>query len=145
MTAIKVLLADDEREFTGILSKVLRRRGFEVETANEGGSALAALSREWFDVVLLDVKMPGRDGIQILGEIKSRVSSPEVILLTGHVSATEESDGLGAGAFAYLLKPHPVHGIIDCIEAAAARGRERCKEGRAAGLQQINPSPNPRS
>ncbi len=132
MTPIKVLLADDEREFTNILSKVLRRRGFDVEEANDGGSALAALSRQWFDVVLLDVKMPGQDGLQILGEIKSRVPSPEVILLTGHVSSIEESDGLKTGAFAYLLKPHPISEIIDCIEAAAARSRETIKEEKAS-------------
>ncbi len=129
MTAIKVLLTDDEREFTNILSKILRRRGFEVEAANDGDSALATLSQQWFDVVLLDVKMPGRDGIQVLGEIKSMVPSPEVILLTGHVSTTEETDGLETGAFAYLLKPHPILGIIDCIEAAAARSRETRKDG----------------
>jgi two-component system OmpR family response regulator len=124
MTTIKVLLVDDEREFTRILSKVLGRRGLEVEVADDGGSALAALSRQWFDVVLLDVKMPGQDGIQILGEIKSRMPSPEVILLTGHVSVAEECDGLKTGAFAYLLKPHPITDIIGCIEAAAARSRE---------------------
>ena len=136
MTAIKVLLADDEREFTSILSKILRRRGFEVEVAVDGVSALTALSRQRFDVVVLDVKMPGRDGIQILGEIKATAPSPEVILLTGHVSATEESDGLKTGAFAYLLKPYPVRGIIDCIEAAAARSRESPVEGRAPLLPQ---------
>ena len=145
MTPIKVLLADDEREFTSILSKILRRRGFEVEVAVDGVSALAALSRQRFEVVVLDVKMPGQDGIQVLGEIKATAPSPEVILLTGHVSATEESDGLKTGAFAYLIKPHPVQGIIDCIEAAAAHRREACQKGRASCLRQINPSPNPPS
>ncbi len=132
MTAIKVLLADDEREFTSILSKVLRRRGFDVEVAGDGASALASLSQQRFDVVLLDVKMPGQDGIQILGEIKSRTPSPEVILMTGHVSTTEESDGLRTGAFAYLHKPHPIPDLVGCIEAAAARSRETREKGEVA-------------
>jgi DNA-binding response OmpR family regulator len=139
MTAIKVLLVDDEHEFTSILSKILRRRGFEVEVAVDGVSALAALSRQWFDVVLLDIKMPGPDGIQILGEIKSRTPSPEVILLTGHVSVAEESDGLKTGAFAYLLKPHPIPALINAIAAAAARSRETRKEEGGTCPRQITP------
>ncbi len=129
MTPIKVLLADDEREFTNILSKILRRRGFEVEVAVDGVSALDALSQQSFDVVVLDVMMPERDGIQVLGEIRSKGLSPEVILLTGHVSAIEESDGLRTGAFAYLLKPHPVPALIHSITAAAASTRQRRNAG----------------
>ena len=131
MTSIKVLLVDDECEFTSILSKVLRRRGFEVRVAFNGDMAMAELSSQWFDVVLLDIKMPGQDGIHTLAQIKSRRPSPEVILLTGHASPSGESDGLKTGAFAYLLKPHPIQGIISCIESAAARGRQTPKGGGA--------------
>ena len=132
MTAIKVLLVDDEHEFTSILSKVLRRRGFEVGVALNGDVAIAELSSRWFDVVLLDMKMPGQDGIHTLAQIKSRTPCPEVILLTGHASLSGESDGLRTGAFAYLLKPHPIQDIISCIEAAAARGRQTRKDNEAS-------------
>ena len=129
MTPIKVLLVDDEHEFTSILSKVLRRRGFEVGIAFNGDMAMAELSCQWFDVVLLDIKMPGQDGINTLAQIKSKRPSPEVILLTGHASVSGESDGLRTGAFAYLHKPHPTRDIISCIESAAARGRQTRNAG----------------
>ena len=144
MTGIKVLLVDDEREFTGTLSKVLGRRGFVVDMAVDAASTLAALSRQEFDVVLLDIKMPGQDGIHVLTEIKSRTPSPEVILLTGHVSPTEESDYLRMGAFAYLLKPHPIDDIIVCLEAAAARSRDTREEGGESRRPQTAPLPDPR-
>ncbi|MEW6368076.1 MAG: response regulator [Acidobacteriota bacterium] len=123
MSPIKVLLVDDERPFTDTLSKVLRRRGYEVDVAIDGESALRAVRARKFDVVVLDVKMPGKDGIQVLGEIKEHDTSVEVILLTGHVSLSEEALGLKTGAFAYLLKPHPVPDLVERIEAAAARSR----------------------
>lgn len=126
MTApIHVLLVDDEAEFAVSVAKVLRRRGLEVTVAPDGDAALAAVIRTAFDAILLDVKLPGRDGLEVLGEMKRLTPETQIILLTGHLSVTEEQDGLRCGAFAYLLKPHPLPALVDRITAAAAATRGR--------------------
>lgn len=117
--SIRVLLVDDEVSFSQTLAKVLSRRGFTVATAGSGEEALAALARESCDVVLLDVKMPDRDGISVLADIRAMAEPPEVIMLTGHVSRSEEEAGLSGGAFAYLLKPHPIPDLEKRIREAA--------------------------
>ncbi len=120
MTEIRVLLVDDEVEFTASMQKVLRRRGFDVTVAGDGLKALPLIAREHFDVVLLDIKMPGMDGIQVLQEIKRFSPNLPVILLTGHYSLSEEEDTLQVGAFAYLHKPCPIGELVDLIVAAAS-------------------------
>lgn len=123
MKGIKVLLVDDEVDFTASLRKVLSRRGFDVEVASDGLSALARVVQGYFDVVVLDVKMPGMNGLHVLSEIK-RLSLPtRVILLTGHSSLTEEENTLKSGAFAYLLKPYPILKLVEMIEVAGARNQ----------------------
>ncbi len=119
MKGKKVLLVDDEVEFTAGLSKILRRRGFEVEPASDGLTAVSRIANESFNVVILDVKMPGMDGIQVLSEIKRLGIDSRVILLTGHLSISEEEKGLKEGAFAYLFKPFPVLKLVNLVEEAA--------------------------
>lgn len=119
MKGKKVLLVDDEVEFTAGLSKILRRRGFEVETSSDGLTAVSRIVNESFNVVVLDVKMPGMDGIQVLAEIKRLGIDSRVILLTGHLSISDEEKGLKEGAFAYLFKPFPVLKLVNLVEEAA--------------------------
>jgi DNA-binding NtrC family response regulator len=121
MKDIKVLLVDDEVGFTTSLSRILTRRGFNVEVSSDGLTGLARIIQGNFDVVVLDVKMPGMNGIQVLSEIR-RLSLPtRVILLTGHFSLPDEENTIRSGAFAYLLKPYPVLKLVELIENAAAR------------------------
>lgn len=122
---IRVLLVDDEVSFSQVLAKVLVRRGFTVATAASGGDALAALGSTPCDVVLLDVKMPDRDGISVLADIRAMPDPPAVIMLTGHLSRQEEEAGLSGGAFAYLLKPHPIPDLERRIREAAQLTRRR--------------------
>ncbi len=120
MKSIKVLLVDDEVDFTTSLSRVLSRRDFDVEVSSDGLSGLARIIQGNFDVVVLDGKMPGMNGIHVLSEV-SRLSLPtRVILLTGHFSLPDEEDTLKSGAFAYLLKPYPILKLVELIETAAA-------------------------
>lgn len=120
MKNIKILLVDDEIDFTASLSRVLTRRGFGVEISSDGLTGLARIIHGDFDVVVLDVKMPGMNGIQVLSEIR-RLSLPtRVILLTGHFSLPDKENTLKNGAFAYLLKPYPVLELVELIENAAA-------------------------
>jgi DNA-binding NtrC family response regulator len=124
MKGKKVLLADDEVDFTAGLSKVLRRRGFDVETASDGMTAVVRIAKEPFDVIVLDVKMPGMDGIQVLAEIKRLAIDTRVILLTGHLSLSDEETGIKEGAFAYLFKPFPILKLVSLIEEAAGGNRK---------------------
>lgn len=125
MNGKKVLLVDDEVDFTASLGKVLRRRGFEVERANDGLIALEQITHQSFDVIVLDVKMPGMDGIQVLTEIRKLAITARVILLTGHLSITDEEDGLKGGAYAYLFKPIPILKLVDLIESASLAGLKK--------------------
>lgn len=124
MSAIRVLLADDEEEFRLAVSKVLRRRGMQVVCCSDGDEALRTAAAEPFDVFVLDVKMPGRNGIACLSELRQLAPEVPAILMTGHLAPEDERDGLSAGAFAYLLKPHPLPDLVAKIEAAARARRE---------------------
>jgi DNA-binding NtrC family response regulator len=117
---LRVLLVDDEVAFTSILSKVLRRRGIEVEVRNCCDGVVDRVLAGGVDVVVLDVKMPGRSGLELLADIKKGSPRTGVILMTGHLSISDEADGLAIGAFAYLLKPHPIADLVERVEAAAA-------------------------
>ncbi len=120
MTAIRVLLVDDEVAFTAGMEKVLGRRGFDVTVAADGLTALPLIAGQHFDVVVLDIKMPGMDGIQVLKEIKRFSPDLPVILLTGHYSLSEEEDTLQVGASAYLHKPVPVGELVKVITKAVS-------------------------
>jgi len=128
MNGINVLLVDDEVEFTASMNKVLSHRGFGVKVAGDGLTALPMIATEHFDVVVLDIKMPGMDGIKVLEEIKRFSPDIHVILLTGHFSMSEEEDTLQGGAYAYLLKPYPILKLVDVI-VGAATGVDPCAIG----------------
>ena len=103
--ATHILLVDDERDFVEMLSLRLQESGEKVTPAYDGRMALELLKNETVDVVILDIKMPGMDGIQVLKEIKTRYPLVEVILLTGHGTAETAVEGMRLGAFDYLMKP----------------------------------------
>jgi DNA-binding NtrC family response regulator len=115
----KVLLVDDEAAFTAGLSRILTNRGFEVEVAGDGLSALPLIAHQDFDVLVLDIKMPGMDGFSVFAESKRLAPRTRVILLTGHFSLDGEEDS-HEEAFAYLLKPLPITKLVEVITAAAA-------------------------
>lgn len=119
--ATRVLLIDDEELYTESLAKVLRRRGMEVSTAKDGPSALAWLESNRADVVVLDLKMPGMDGIATLEEIRGRDSSTPVIMLTGHIDLERVTKALQGGVGDILLKPCPVDSLAAAIENARER------------------------
>jgi DNA-binding NtrC family response regulator len=105
MHALKVLFVDDEIDFLDTLMKRMKKRGVDVRGVGGGEEALQLLAENPPDVVVLDVKMPGMDGIQTLKEIKQRYPQVEVIMLTGHASVDAAITGMELGAFDYLMKP----------------------------------------
>lgn len=115
---IKILLVDDEKYFLQSLTKRLKRRNQYVKTAESGPEALALMENESFDVVILDVKMPEMNGIEVLQEIKRRFPDTEVIMLTGHATIESGLDGVRFGAFDYLMKPTDIEILMAKLEAA---------------------------
>jgi DNA-binding NtrC family response regulator len=122
-TEVRLLIIDDEEELTAGLAKTLGRRKMRVTTAASGALALDILDQQAFDVVLLDIKMPGISGLDLLLLIKKKVPFVEVILLTGHPTVEEALKGLGKGAFDYLLKPQEVETLTTTIRCACQRSR----------------------
>ena len=114
----KVLLVDDEEDFLQSLAKRLSLRQLEVFAAGNGHQALEIIAAHPIDVVLLDMKMPGMDGLQTLKEIKKTHASVEVILLTGHADLESSLQGMTLGAFDYLLKPVAIDELVYKIQDA---------------------------
>ncbi len=117
----RVLLVDDEVVFTTNMSKILSRRGFEVRAVNDGESAIEAIEDEEYDVVVLDLRMPGMDGIAALKVMKRKRPLLEVIILTGHGSVESGIQGMNLGAFDYAMKPIQINELQEKIEEAFAR------------------------
>ena len=116
--SIRVLLVDDETSFVETLSKRLGLRRMIVSTASSAAEAMEILDREEIDVVVLDVRMPGTDGIAATRAIRNAHPLVEVILLTGHASLEASMAGMTGGAFDYLLKPVSIDELVYKIEDA---------------------------
>ena len=121
-TPIRVLLVDDEEELVDFLAKRLTRKGFAVEPVTSGKAALAAVDNASFDVVVLDLKMPEMDGLQVLKAIKQRAPYTQAIMLTGHGSIDLALESGRSDAFRFLSKPADFDELMHVItEAHAAR------------------------
>ncbi|WP_338666569.1 response regulator [Pseudodesulfovibrio methanolicus] len=127
MNGVQVLLIDDEVGYTDALAKRLDRRGLSVTAADGGPQALEIMASKSFDVVLLDIKMAGMDGIKTLRAIKRRHPEVEVVMLTAHANTDIVISSLAMGAFDYLLKPADVEELGRKIEDAAMRKRSNSK------------------
>ena len=121
----KVLLVDDEKDSVEMLSLRLNEVGEKVTAAYSGKECLEILQNKEIDVVILDIKMPGMDGMEALGEIKKRFPLVEVIMLTGHGSTETAVEGMKMGAFDYLLKPADFDDLTTKLEAARKRKDEQ--------------------
>ncbi len=117
---IHILLVDDEKGYANVLANRLSRRSIETTKAHDGTQALQTLRKKDFDVVVLDLKMEGMDGLQVLEIIRRMIPDLPVILLSGHGSRDTAEEGLSMGAFAFLTKPCQLQELIDIIKKAAA-------------------------
>jgi DNA-binding NtrC family response regulator len=123
MREFNVLVVDDEDEFRDIITKSLEKRGLRVEGAENGLKALEILEHSRIDVVLLDIKMPGIDGIETLRRIRNLKPLVEVILLTGHASVDSGIEGMKLGAFDYLMKPIEFEPLLEKLSDAYEKKR----------------------
>jgi DNA-binding NtrC family response regulator len=134
--AIHFLLVDDERLFVETLATRLVQRGFSVDCAFSGAEALALLDKEnTIDVVVLDVKMPGIGGFEVVEAIKKRYPLVEVIMLTGHATVPSAIAAMKLGAADYLIKPCDLDYLLTRAEAAATRKRAREEEIRLVKIR----------
>lgn len=116
---MRVLIVDDEAELVNALVERLDLRGIEAVGVTNGHEALERAYDESFDVMLLDVKMPGLGGLEVIKKVKEKWPKLEVILLTGHGSTRDAEEGLRAGAFKYIMKPVNIEDLVDLLRAAS--------------------------
>jgi DNA-binding NtrC family response regulator len=131
MKKVKLLLVDDEARFVETLSKRLTARGYDVDGALSGADALKRLGARPFDVVLLDVWMPGMDGLEVLKQIRRLHPSVRVVLVSGNASITAAVEGIRLGATDYLLKPVEIEDVMAKVEEAFEK--KRIEESDEAG------------
>jgi two-component system response regulator CpxR len=131
----KVLLVDDEKDFVEVLAERLENRGFEVRQAFNGEEAINLLNQQDVDVVILDVLMPGKDGVQTLSEIKQLKPLTEVIMLTGHGTIETAIQGMKFGAYDYLMKPTETEDLVTKINRACKLKSEHEERIRQAEIK----------
>ena len=126
---IKLLIVDDEVKFLDSISRRLEMRGFDVTKAVNGQEALEAAREGAFDLALLDLKMPGLNGQQVLRMLKKEHKHLEVIILTGHGSVDSAVECTKLGAFSYLPKPYELEKLLEVLkEAYEARLRKKFQQ-----------------
>ena len=123
MENLKVLVVDDEADFLETIVMRLRRRKIDAYGVDGGKKALELVENERFDVVVLDVLMPGMDGIETLKLLKKKKPFIEVIILTGHGSVESGLQGMQFGAFDYIMKPADLDELLEKIQQAYERKR----------------------
>ncbi len=138
MKTIKLLLVDDERAFLDTMTKRLEKRQIGVWAVYSGTDALDELEKnKGIEVVILDVKMPGMDGMETLVEIKKRFPLLEVVMLTGHATVETAIDGMKLGAFDYLMKPCDIDLLLSKVTAAASKKRKQEEKIVEARIKEI--------
>ena len=138
MHYFRVLVVDDEKDFVEATVKRLGKRGIDTEGVLSGEQALELMKEKRFDVVLLDIKMPGgMDGIETLREMKKIAPLTEVILLTGHASVESSIEGLKLGAFDYLLKPMKLEDLIKKLAEAFEKKDKQDQKIRSAKIKEL--------
>jgi DNA-binding response OmpR family regulator len=118
MKDFKVLLVDDEQEFIETLSERLKMRDLDAQMALDGEEALEAVQHDEPDVMLLDLKMPGMDGMEVLRQVKRAFPNVQVVMLTGHGSEKDEEQARRLGAYAYLQKPVDLERLVTTLREA---------------------------
>jgi DNA-binding NtrC family response regulator len=138
MSIANVLLVDDETEFVETFSERLELRNLKILKAFNGEEALQVIEKNQdLEVIILDVKMPGMDGIETLVEIKKKYPLVEVIMLSGHADVESAIDGMKQGAFDYLMKPCDMDQIVAKVTEAAAKKRRHEEKIIQARIKEI--------
>ena len=144
--AIKLLIVDDEIEFLTALQERLEMRDFQVGSASSGQQALELCKQEKFDLALVDLKMQGMDGKELLARLKAEHQFLEVIILTGHGSLGSAVDCSKLGAFCYLPKPYELEELLQVLSDAyqeRLRNKFQADQKRMEELMQLAQGESP--
>jgi DNA-binding NtrC family response regulator len=138
MTIATVLLVDDEVPFVEAMIRRLTKRDLKMLAAHSGPEALDKLEADpAIEAVILDIKMPGMDGMQVLAEIRRRFPLVQVIMLTGHATVESGIEGMKQGAFDYLMKPCDIDLLQSKVAEAAALKRSQEEKIMQARIKEI--------
>ena len=121
---MRVLVVEDEKKTASFIRKALQAENFAVDVTHNGNAALAAASATPFDVILLDIMLPGRDGLSVLRQLRERKNTTPVLLLSARGEVNERVEGLNAGADDYLPKPFELVELVARVRALTRRGGE---------------------
>ena len=119
-----ILVVDDDMSVRTTFSSVLRQEGYRVTAVKNGYEAIKAIDEESFDLALVDLRMPGMDGIEVLEKIKTRRPQTRVIIFTGYGSITTAVEAMRKGATDYLNKPFSPHELKAGVKKALENGRD---------------------
>jgi DNA-binding response OmpR family regulator len=122
---IKIMLVDDEEDFVRTLSERLQMRDLKKNTAFDGEQALKIVSDKEPDIMILDLKMPGIDGMEVLRRVRNAYPNIQVIIQTGHGNDLDEAEARQLGVFDYLKKPVDIELLVERIKAAARSMRQK--------------------
>ena len=120
---LNILVVDDEEPFRRLLKNELTRKGYSVSVAADGGEALRLMSGNAFDAVLLDVVMPGVDGLSLMKTLKEDPSAPPIIVLTGKATVETAVEAMKNGAYDYLTKPYKLDELVIVVDRACEYSR----------------------
>jgi len=134
---IKLLIVDDETRFLKAIAQRLSKRGFDARTAENGEDAIGLARAEKFDIALLDLKMPGMDGAEVLRVLKEEHEFLEAIILTGHGSLESAVELTKLGAFSYLPKPYELEKLVEVLKEAYQARLEKKFASDQAKLEKI--------
>ena len=134
---INILLVDDERDFVESLAERLKIRDYKVTTAFSGDEAINLIKNNEYDVIVLDVQMPGKSGIETLKELKNLEQLAQVIMLTGHATVKSAIEGMKNGAYDYLMKPTETENLVEMINKAYKLVEEQRDRIRQAEINNI--------
>jgi DNA-binding response OmpR family regulator len=121
---MRVLVVEDEKKTAAFIRKALQTEGFAVDTCHNGEEALACATVTAFDAIVLDIMLPGRDGLSVLRQLRARDITTPVLLLSARGEVNERVEGLNAGADDYLPKPFVIAELVARIRALGRRGTE---------------------
>jgi two-component system, OmpR family, response regulator len=124
MKGLRILIVDDEPELVQALVERLTLRKLNVRGVTRGEEALELVKSETFDVALLDVKMPGLGGIELVKRIHEVCPDLQVVMLTGHGSTQDVEDGKALGVYEYLMKPIKLDSLLDVLREAASTDKD---------------------
>jgi DNA-binding response OmpR family regulator len=124
----KILIVDDEEAVRFFIADALSRAGWEVHEAGSGEAALAALAEQAFDVMLLDLRMPGMGGLTVMRQAKERWPEVMIIIMTAFASIDSAIEAVRQGAFDYLRKPCSVDDIMSCVNRAMAKKETQARQ-----------------